>query len=93
MEVQRIYLQPGSKNELHLKIYLRLLGNNHISVANTYCNIAQVCERQKNFEFAHDCYKKCLDIELSILGSSHMSTNETIGNVTRLAKILGKKLD
>jgi tetratricopeptide (TPR) repeat protein len=54
-----------------LEIYKKILGEDHLDVANTYNNIANVMESHGKLEDAMELYRKALKIKKKTLGEEH----------------------
>ena len=64
-----------------LKIYLSLLGQNHINIAITYNNIAVIHYSLSNYIVSLDFFKKALKIYIEIQTENHLNTDKCYSNI------------
>jgi tetratricopeptide (TPR) repeat protein len=67
-----------------LEIYKKILGEDHLDVANTYNNIANVMESHGKLEDAMELYRKALKIKKKTLGEEHWSVASTSNNMANV---------
>ena len=60
-----------------LEINTEKLGSNHISIADTFNNLASIYYAQGKYNKAEEFYLKSLKIKIEKLGSNHTSVADT----------------
>eukprot|EP00002_Diphylleia_rotans_P028006 TRINITY_DN5642_c0_g1_i6.p1 TRINITY_DN5642_c0_g1~~TRINITY_DN5642_c0_g1_i6.p1 ORF type:complete len:1172 (+),score=155.35 TRINITY_DN5642_c0_g1_i6:506-4021(+) len=71
-----------------LVIQLRLFGEKHIDVANSYNSIGLTFKKEQKYEDALKNYSKALEIQVSILGRNHLHVAVTYNNIAMVYRKL-----
>ena len=72
------------------KIKEKLLGPEHLEMAESYRNLAEVYERQGRYREAEELREKSLRIKEKILGEEHLETAESYNNLAEVYERQGR---
>jgi tetratricopeptide (TPR) repeat protein len=70
-----------------------VLGRDHIDVARSLNNLADLYQRQDRFADAEPIYKRALDIRERTVGADHPDTAASVNNLTSLYQAEGRTAD
>ena len=72
-----------------LSIRLDQLGENDLSVADSYCWIGKINREKKSFSKARECFMAAHRIKVKVLGKAHIESAEVLHNIGIVCDDLG----
>ncbi len=82
-QAEPVYLQA-------LELFQRLLGDNHLSVANTLNNLAELYRSQGRYSEAEPVYLQALELGQRNLGENHSLVATSLNNLAELYRSQGR---
>ena len=74
-----------------LEVFLAVYGQEAMSVADTYNNMAIVYKSQGHYERALEYYQKSLDIKMKVVGHDHIDVAASYTNIAGVYQKEGKR--